>query len=499
MPVFPIVRFVDKMSAAPVIGLDLNDDDPIRTSNNDFTIGAPSFDGDPLSVGVKLGYRTLTLRCRVYDSNAVALVAYSALAKQIIAPSNVLMVQLDSKQPPVFFRTYRTQPGEIDFTNVKAIGAGGQSYYQLSVTLTADHAAYGLPETNTVTISNDPASGTNKCFYRWPVPVLGDLETPLYLEAATSDVRGQNRLLASQALIGGASQTGPVLVQANALTHGGAVAGGAAPVGTLVDNTGDAAMSGGNYTRYTGSASDDGSVAPVSLLYGLNLLPGTLVGDYRVFMRVRCGAAVDVWSFSIAQIGAVTPNYALFDGDTVAYLRGTTGPHWLDMQTIFRFPYGAPPVDPIGAFDTAYTNPGLSFAVLMHSDAVAAKTVDFDCLLFVPVGLDQAVATRYATTAYDASLPGTSYKAVWNGPNDTRYLLDGSNNYSPGIAPKADGGLPTLVPGADNSIHYLQHIGTGYNDPRTSSTSGVNDSLSASTVLTWKYWPRYLWLRPTGG
>jgi hypothetical protein len=113
--------------------------------------------------------------------------------------------------------------------------------------------------------------------------------------------------------------------------------------------------------------------------------------------------------------------------------------------------------------------------------------------------LDQAVATRYATTAYDASLPGATYKAVWNGPNDTRYLLDGSNNYSPAIAPKAEAGLPTLVPGMDNSIHYLQHIGTGYNDPRTSSTSGVNDVLTNSTVLTWKYWPRYLWLRATTG
>ena len=132
---------------------------------------------------------------------------------------------------------------------------------------------------------------------------------------------------------------------------------------------------------------------------------------------------------------------------------------------------------------------------MMFSDAVAANTFDFDCLLFVPVGLDQAVATRYATTAFDASLPGTSYKAAWNGVNDTRYLIDGSGNYSPGIAPKADGGLPTLVPGMDNSIHYLQHIGTGYNDPRTSSTGGTNDVLTNSTVITWKYWPRYLNLR----
>jgi hypothetical protein len=497
MPAYPIVRFVNSIAAAPTIDLDLNLDQPFTVHRDDFTIGAPIYGGDPLSVGVKWGYRTINLVTQVDGANTAALTAYQVLAKQV-TQDNLLMYQLDAATPPVFFKTYKTQPSEIDMSETKA-DSPLLSYWRLAVPLTADAAAYGLPETSTVTISNDPASGTNKCFYQWPVAVKGDLETPLYLEAPASDVRGQTRMLASQALTGGATQTGPVVVQANALTHGTSVAGGVAPIGTLVDNTGDAAMSGGNYTRYTGSASDDGTAQPISLLYGLNLLSGTLVGDYRVFMRVRCGAAVDVWSFSIAQIGAVTPNYALFDGDTVAYLRGTTGPHWLDMQTIFRFPYGAPPVDPIGAFDTAYTNPGLSFAVLMHSDAVAAKTVDFDCFLFVPVGLDQAVATRYATTAYDASLPGATYKAVWNGPNDTRDLLDGSNNYSPAIAPKAEAGLPTLVPGMDNSIHYLQHIGTGYNDPRTSSTSGVNDVLTNSTVLTWKYWPRYLWLRATTG
>ena len=492
MPAYPLARFVNSIAASPTIDLDLHNGDPFTVDADDSSLGAPVYGGDPLSVGVKWGYRTLTMTPKVWGSNTVALAGYQALAKQI-TQDNLLMFQWDATTPPVFYKTYKTQPGELNLENV--FTAGG-SHYKLSVTLVADHAGYGLPETGSFTISNDPASGTNKCFYRWPVPVLGDLETPLYLEAATSDVRGQNRLLTSQALLG-ASQTGPVLVQANALTHGTAIGGGVAPIGTLVDNTGDTAMSGGNYTRYTASNSDDGATPglPISLLYGLNLLPGTLVGDYRVFMRVRSATTGVLWSFAIAQLAAASPNYALFTGDVVSYLRGTTGPHWLDMQTVFRFPFGGPPVDPVGAFDTAYTNPGLSFAVMMFSDAVAANTFDFDCLLFIPVGLDQAVATRYATTAYDASLPASSYKAVWNGPNDTRYLLDGSNNYSPGIAPKAEAGLPTLVPGMDNSIHYLQHVGTGYNDPRTSSTSGVNDSLSASTVLTWKYWPRYLWLR----
>jgi hypothetical protein len=233
------------------------------------------------------------------------------------------------------------------------------------------------------------------------------------------------------------------------------------------------------------------------MMYGVNLLPGTLVGDYRVFMRVRCGATADLWSFAFTQIASASPSYASFMGDVVPYVRATTGPHWLDMG-VFRFPFGGPPIDPVGAFDTAYTNPGLSFAILMTTNAVAAKTIDFDCFLFVPVGLDQALATRYSTTAFDKSGSLTTAKVAWNGVTDTRYLIDGSGNYSPSVPPKADGGLPTLMPGMDNSIHYLQHIGTGYNDPRTSATAGTDDVLTASTVLTWKYFPKYLWLRPAG-
>ncbi|MDP9223855.1 MAG: hypothetical protein M3P18_08365, partial [Actinomycetota bacterium] len=468
MPAYPLLRFVNSIAASPTIDLDLNDKAPFVTARADFSAGTPVYGGDPLSVGVKWGYRTLTLTPQAWGSNTTALTAYQALAKQV-TQDNLLMVQLDSTMPPVFFKTYKTQPAELDMSGA-ITDASGRSYYRLSVQLTADHAAYGLPETSTVTISNDPAAGTNKVFYRWPVAVKGDLETPLYLEAPASDVRGQTRLLASQALMSPATQTAPVVVQANTLTHGGAVAGGVAPVGTLVDNTGDAAMSGGTYTRYLANVADTGATTPVSLVYGVNLLPATLVGDYRVLMRVRCGATADVWSLQFAQIAAASPSYSLNTGAVISYTRTTTGPHWLDMG-VFRFPFGAPPVDPVAAFDTTYTSPGLSFAILMASNAVTSKTLDFDVFLFVPVGADQALATRYGTTTYDKSLPGATYKAAWNGLTDTRYLLDGSNNYSPGIAPKADGGLPTLTPGADNSIHYLQHIGTGYNDPRTTVTT----------------------------
>jgi hypothetical protein len=492
MPAYPLVRFVNSISATPTVDLDLNLGQPFTTHRDDFSIGAPTFAGDPMSVGVQYGYRTINLVVQASGSNTASLTAYQALAKQI-TQDNLLMYQLDAATPPVFFKTYKTQPSEIDMSETKADNPL-LSYWRLAVPLTADAAAYGLPETSTVTISNDPASGTNKVFYQWPA-VKGDLETPLYLEAATSDVRGQTRMLSSQALLG-ATQTGPVLVQANTLTHVTTTTGGAPQIGngSIVDNTGDTAMSGGNYTRYTVGSSD---ARPSAILYGANLLPGTLVGDYRILMRGRASLANDLWRFHIVQLSGTSITYATFAGDPVECHGPTVGPHWFDMG-IFRFPFGGPPVDPLSAFDTAYASPGLSFAVVFDF-GINANSFDFDCFLFVPVGLDQAVATRYATTANDKSGQLTTAKMAWNGITDTTYLIDGSGNYSPSIPPKYDGGLPTLVPGMDNSIHYLQHIGTGYNDPRTAVTTGTNDVLTNSTVLTWKYYPRYLHLRATTG
>jgi hypothetical protein len=233
------------------------------------------------------------------------------------------------------------------------------------------------------------------------------------------------------------------------------------------------------------------------LLYGANLLPGTLVGDYRILMRGRSSSTPDTWQFQIVQLSGTSLTYATFSGDPVVCNGTVTGPNWFDMG-VFRFPFGGPPVDPVGAFDTAYANPGLSFAVILANRGITANSFDFDCFLFVPAGLDQALATRYATTANDKSGQLTTAKMAWNGITDTVYLIDGSGNYSPSIPPKYDGGLPTLMPGMDNSIHYLQHIGTGYNDPRTAVTTGTNDVLTNSTVLTWKYFPKYLWLRPAG-
>jgi hypothetical protein len=492
MPAYPIVRFVGSIAASPTVDLDLNLGQPFTVRNDEFSLGAPAYAGDPMSKGVQWGYRTLNLVVQVSGTNAASLTALSALAKQVTV-DNLLMVQLDASQPPVFFRTYKTQPSEIDMSNVMA--DSGLSYWRLAVPLTADAAAYGLLETGSQTINNDPAAGSNPCFYRFGTTVKGDLETPLYLEAAAADIRGRNLMASSQGL-GVGLQTTPVLVQANSLTTGTA-SGAIAPVGSLTTNTGDAAMSGGNYTRYTGNASDDGANGPIGLMYGVNLLSSTPVGDYRILMRVRSGAAVDVWSFSIQQMSSATDSAIIRKGDVVPYTRDTVGPHWLDMG-VFRVPFGSPRL-PVGSpFGTAPTSPGITFMVTMDSNAVASKTVDFDCFLFIPVGVDNALATRYGTTAYDKYLPGSTYKTVLDGINDTRHLLDGSGNFSAGAPPAGEGGLPTLMPGADNTIHYLEHVGTGYNALGVGGTSGTNDDITHSNVVTWKYYPRYLHLRPAG-
>ena len=302
-------------------------------------------------------------------------------------------------------------------------------------------------------------------------------------------------LASSQGLGAGLSQTVPVVVQNSAMTiNTSGIIVGHDPNGTIVANTGDAAMSGGTYTRYTRNVSDVDTV----LLVGVNLLPGTPPGNYRILMRYRTSHASDTWKLAITQASGASPAYRVYTGDTIDVNGPTTGPFWADMG-VFRIPYQAPFTDPSGAFNPGGTTPGIGFAlVMMEPSGVAAHTFDIDCFLFVPAGVDQALATRWSTTATDKSLPSGSYKMALDGPADDRYLLDGSGVYLPGIGPAGEGGLPTLMPGADNSIHWLQHVGTGYNDARTLQVTGTNDTLGNSTVVTWRYYPRYLWLRPAG-
>ena len=117
MPAYPIVRFVNSIAANPTIDLDLHNEQPFRVHADDFSTGVPAYAGDPLSQGVKWGYRTVTLAVQIAGGNSAALAAFSALAKQVTV-DNLLMVQWDAAQPPVFYKTYKTQPSEIDMTNV---------------------------------------------------------------------------------------------------------------------------------------------------------------------------------------------------------------------------------------------------------------------------------------------------------------------------------------------------------------------------------------------
>ena len=197
------------------------------------------------------------------------------------------------------------------------------------------------------------------------------------------------------------------------------------------------------------------------------------------------------WNLTIVQLSGTASAFATYSGPTITYNPSVVGTHWLDMG-VFRFPFAAPPLN--SPIETVYTSPGVSFALVVdHTDT---STFDVDCFMLLPVNLDQSTSQTYDSIGIDKSLPGTSYQLVLNSPSDVRYLLDTAGNYSPGIPPAPSGYLPVVNPGEDNSISFLQHLGMGYNDPRTGSNVSTADVLANSTAFSWSYYPRYLFVRP---
>lgn len=491
----PAISWVTGPAAAPTVVLAMNPDDNNFVSAEDFVLGSPDWSAEPYSVGGAPGFRTCSFTMVTRGNWTTASAARQAVAKQLLAKENWLAVIPSSPNKPMFLHTFRVAQEALQW-NESDFGV-----WKCKVTVVCDPYLYGVPVTGgPVTINNDPAAGTNPCFFRFTAAILGDAPTPLYLEAAAADMRGRNTAISSQALGGGLSQTAPVLLQNTALVSGtttGGVAGSPPIAGTITNFTGDAAMSGGNYTRFNPGLGDQGWL---TVLHGTNLLTSTLIGDYRVLVRVRSDDTAADWALRLVQTAGASNTFELYPGEQATYVRTTTGPHYVDLG-VFRFPFGAPQL--VSALDSPYGNPGLSFALqvnwLDYHTAGTDPTIDIDCLVFVPVGQDQAVSNTYGSTAYDKSLPAATYKGVWNGLTGARYLLDTSSNYSPGVIPYPSGGLPVLVPGADNTIHFFRHVGTGYNDPRTGGTTGTNDALADTTALSWKYFPLYLDIRSDAG
>ena len=476
-----LLQFVDTISSSPTVLLDLNNENPFAASQINFapprlrrassssmlsdgsTVSASSYDDRDLSL-------TLDLVATTQDLNAASL---QTLARLLDRDGCWLKWQPTGMTHPVFFRTKRADVNQINDV------VGAAAYRTVDLTVPAEPAAYGLAETGSFTVNNDPAHATNPCFYQFVAAVKGDLTAPLILDMTNSFPGFNDRtVLASSQALAGVSQTAPYLLQSGSFTNNTT-----GSTWTLTSVSSDAAMSAGNAQRFAPNAAIVGTWTTACWVdNALTTLPP---GEYRALLRVRKAAAADVWFVRGRQhVGTIpaTDPVQLRVGETVTYEAGTSaGPHYLDLG-VFRFPFGSPEVSSFPA--TPSYGAGVRLAIDLRRD-VAGSTLDIDCLLLVPVNVDQAVSNRYSATKVGATVTVGPARLRLDGVGDSRWVRDVSNVLAHGTSVTPIGDLPELVPGADNALHLVRQL----------DYTKAADGLTNTTIVDWTYYPRYLYVR----
>lgn len=456
-------KFVDQPVASPTVLLDMNDGNTWRTLGGDYfklpspplkrSIAANEMVDGGMLTAASYDLRTLSFTVDLYGSTDTARIAQlDALKAQLAKPSNLIMHQLQSASFPVFFRTVRSDEYVAD----PEISG---SFWRVSCGVLAEPFAIGIRrDLSTVTVTNDPASGTNAA--KWDITgIVGDAPTPAFLKIGTALAAGDPVILAQRTVNQPTAVT--VFAQCEAGTMG---------TDTTVQAN-DVAMSGAgsNFVRTTFTTSS--LTTRLTVTVPTATAPEALRGRYRVLLRVRTSATGSNYSLRYVQnpAGPDTVN-----GPTTTYdsLASTSFRH-VDLGLI-EFPTAGP-------YPTTVGYSGLSAQMVTQSLAIqiarntGTATLDMDYVYLMPADERFLVAARNATQA-NSSL-------IIDGPNEMAYgQPSGATPF--GATRTVDnaggmsflfGGAPMLVPSVTNRWHMI----------RGSSANSVTSTVDVS------YWPRW--------
>ena len=155
---------------------------------------------------------------------------------------------------------------------------------------------------------------------------------------------------------------------------------------------------------------------------------------------------------------------------------------WHDLG-VAAMPGGAPITDPAfalpGATGTALWNVGMY--------DFSFTNVGIDAIVLVPAGRPNTV-TRHLSVKFPDTY--TSKAVTLDGVNNRAFAVGTILSSSTVAAAEVvAGAFPIVVPNANNVLHFFASTGT------TGATRHT-DSKTATTAITWKYYPRYLYDRP---
>jgi hypothetical protein len=451
------LKFVDSIASSPTTRLDLNDRTTWRLHTEGTQFSPPPLDqavaSTLLADGAVIpasayGLRTIQLMLSVNAASADATATQlQTFYRELNRPGNFLRWQQETTNP-VFFRTFRTSADEV-----LDLGKIDGTRKLLSVAFLAEPFAYGTLETpvSAVTVSTDPAAGSNGCFVD-VTGVKGDVESPALISFPGSAVGiGVQTLTAVRRR--GTPANLPFFLQAEAMTQGTNT--------TVQANDANFSGSGSNYSRCTfTTASDQIRLSTTTLgTSGVDLR-----GRYRVFLRYRKNTSSDgvnirlLWGDSLSMV----------ENDIYA-TPASTSFRAADLGEI-SLPFG---FDPIYAGDGTELSVSNAVNIEVRAERTSGSgTLDFDVLVFVPAD-DRLAITEWANALETH---------VLDARDTSVYVRDGSNRVVSSAAPHIPGGYPLLSPNQTNRIFLLRSIAVW--------------TLTTMSSVSVSYYPRYLTVRP---
>lgn len=466
------LRFVDSISATPEVLFDVTDafvlgsssrfDPPRVRRSSSWTSLA---DGTTES-SVSYDDREITLELSSGEQGSEEQAQYIQALARVLSDPQWLMLSRDGVVHPVFFRTRRAD------TRVIETLLGAVTFRTVSLTLPADPFAYGLPESGSLSIRNHPLEGTNRMCAVLE-PAKGDVPSPLVLSFETPDSGAFRSVVAAW------SPTDVVPTPA-AIWCG-------PPIGDSVDRTPDA-----DYV--TGERVDVWPTLPANSIYFELEVPEP--GDYRALLRCEPAADEDVFVTFGAPYGSQLGPIQLYREEA------TGGPEWFDLGVI-RLPLGS--IDAGDAFDLLpITNGERAWLSVL-----SGENFPLDGIMLVPVGQNASFGSQSTNslTAYDSYFAAPVMLTL-DGVNDVRYVewaadveWTSNNDRAWGVG-DLTGGLPVVTPGRPTQLTLMPTVSLrdvyAYDPADPAAPSNVEplaDDIDATTVVAWKYFPRYLYMR----
>lgn len=460
-----IWRFVDQPIASPSTLLDMNDGATWKCLGDDFfklpspplkrsVASSMMVDGAMLSAAA-YDPRVLTFTLELTAATEAGREAQvDALKAQLAKPTNLLMFQSELSANPVFFRTFRSDEYDLNTQFIPT------KNWRVDCNVLAEPFAIGVRrDLSTVTVTNNPASGTNPIL--WDITgIAGDSPSPAFVRIGTALGVGSPIMLAQRTV--NQPTTVTTFAQCEAGTMG---------TDTTVQAT-DANMSGSgsNFVR-TSFTTDASLQTRVSVTVPTATAAEALRGRYRVFVRVRTSATGTNYALRYAQnpAGADSVLGPVTSFDSLA----STEFRHVDLGVV-EFPTAGPYPATMGysALPAQMVTQALGIQVARNS---GTATIDLDYVYLMPADERWSVSARNSTQA--------SSFFVIDGPNEMAYgMPSGTTPF--GATRTVDnaggmaflfGGVPMLVPAVTNRWYMI----------RGSSAVSVTSTVDVS------YWPRW--------